>query len=81
LEIELILKRESVLQTNPEPKKEVEAPVLKGSSSLALFTENYYNKYEAFKMTLSIVQFKYKKCVMINILPINDEKARSRLLC
>jgi hypothetical protein len=77
----LILKRESVLQANPEPKKEPEIPQIKGSNSLALFTENYYSKYEAFKMTLSIVQFKYKKCVMINILPINNEKARSRLLC
>ena len=29
--------------------------------------DDYYNKYEAFKMALSVVQFKYKKCIMINI--------------
>lgn len=55
MEIELILKRENVLQANADTKKEIEAPVMKGSNSLALFTENYYSKYEAFKMTLSIV--------------------------
>ena len=45
-----------------------------------LKTENYYQKYEAFKIRVSSVNFKSSKSLLISFFPMNEIKSKYRLL-
>jgi len=50
----------------------------RGGSTLK--TENYYQKFEAFKIIVSNVNFKSSKSLLISFFPMNEIKSKYRLL-
>lgn len=45
-----------------------------------LSNENYYDKFEAFKIVASTAKFKNQTCVLLTFVSINEYKAKNRLL-